>query len=371
MRLVSKQARGPGLGYAAATMDQPSPDFPRPVSVRTAIPGWWRSALASTLLIPALVAGGLLYHTDYFALSPGPATDVSQLIRVEGGSQDSRGAFLITTVSVTIDTISLFDYLRASIDPAIEALPREVLVGPGLSDRQQDEVNQADMEQSKYAATVVAMRAAGLNVSPIAGARVIKVFSETPAEGVLRDGDVITSVGGVAVSSSQQMSEQIRSHPVGTKLNFGIIRAGKPERVTITTIADGSNPPRPIIGIRPDEAFRLPVDVTIDSQDIVGPSGGLVFSLAVADALTAGDLTRGHRVAATGTIALDGSVGRIGGIEQKVRGAEHVGAEIFLVPFDEAAQAEAVARSIKVYGVRDIADAIAVLDRLEPRKKAA
>ena len=322
--------------------------------------------LAATLLVPAMVAGGLLYHTDYYALSPGPATDVSQLIRVEGDRRESDGAFLITTVSVTLDTINVFDYLRASIDPAIEALPRSVLIGPGLSDEQQDEVNQADMEQSKYAATVVAMRAAGLNVSAISGARVIKVFSGTPAAGVLREGDVIVSVGGVAVSTVSAMSEAIRSHPAGTKLDFGIIRASKTMRVTITTIADSSQPPRPIIGIRPDEAFRLPVNVTIDSQDIVGPSGGLVFSLAVADALTPGDLTRGHRIAATGTIALDGTVGRIGGVEQKVRAAEYVGADVFLVPFDEAGQAEAVARSIKVYGVRDIADAIAVLDGLAP-----
>lgn len=359
-----------GLRYAAATMDDRA-DFPRPEPLKTRLPGWWRATLASTLLIPVLVAGGLLVRTDYFALSPGPATDVSGLIRVEGDARDSRGAFLITTVSVTIDTINYFDYLRASIDPAIEALPRQVLVGPGLSDEQQDELNQADMEQSKYAATVVAMRAAGLNVSPIAGARVIKVFSGTPAEKVLRDGDVITSVGGKAVATVDAMSEAIRSHPVGTKLDFGIIRGGKAMKVAMTTVSDGSNPPRPIIGIRPDEAFRLPVNVTIDSQDIVGPSGGLVFSLAVADALTPGDLTRGHTIAATGTIALDGSVGRIGGVEQKVRAAEHVGADVFLVPADEVAEAKAVARDIKVFGVRDIADAIAVLDQLEPIKRSA
>ncbi|HVL89657.1 MAG TPA: PDZ domain-containing protein [Actinomycetota bacterium] len=347
------------------------PEFPHPISIRSRIPGWWRATLASTLLIPALVAGGLLYHTDFFALSPGPATDVSGLIRVEGDKRDSRGAFLITTVSVTIDTINVFDYLRASIDPAIEALPRSVLVGPGLTDEQQDEVNQADMEQSKYAATVVAMRAAGLNVAPIAGARVIKVFSGTPAEKALRDGDVIVSVGGLAVGSVSEMSEAIRAHPVGTKLDFGIIRGGKAMKVAITTTADSSDPSRPIIGIRPDEAFRLPVNVTIDSQDIVGPSGGLVFALAVADALTPGDLTRGHKIAATGTIALDGTVGRIGGVEQKVRAAEHVGADVFLVPFDEQAQAKAVARSIKVFGVRDIADAVAVLDGLQPIKRAA
>jgi len=73
---------------------------------------------------------------------------------------------------------------------------------------------------------------------------------------------------------------------------------------------------------------------------------------------------------ATGTIALDGTVGLIGGIEQKVRAAEYVGADVFLVPAEEADQARAVARSIKIYGVRTFADAIDVLDRLAPLEAA-
>lgn len=340
---------------------------PATIPARSRIPGWWRAALASTLLVPVLVAGGLLYHTDDFALAPGPATDVSQLIRVDGDQRQSKGAFLITTVSVTFDTINVFEWIRAAIDPVIETVPRTALIGPGLSNQQQDERNQADMEQSKYAATVVAMRSSGLTVSPIPGVRVVKVFSG-PASAVLKDGDVIVSINGRAVPDIPRLSQAVGARPVGSEITIGYLRGEERRTATIKTSADPENPTRPVIGIRPDEAFRLPVRVNIDSQSIVGPSGGLVFTLAIADALTPGDLTRGHRIAATGTIALDGSVGQIGGVEQKVRAAEYAGADIFLVPADEVDQARAAARSIKVYGVRTFADAIAVLDGLEERK---
>lgn len=336
---------------------------------RSRIPGWWRATLASTLLIPAIVATGLLYHTDDFALSPGPATDVSQLIRVEGDRHESKGAFLITTVSVTLDTINLFERLRAAVDPAIVTVPRVVLIGPGLSDEQQSERNQADMEQSKYAATVVAMRSSGLTVSPIPGVRVVKVFSG-PAAAVLQDGDVIVTINGRAVPDIARLGEAVGARPVGSPIQIGFLRGTQRRSATIKTSSDPNDPARPIIGIRPDEAFRLPVNVTINSQGIVGPSGGLVFTLAVADALTPGDLTRGHRIAATGTIALDGTVGRIGGVEQKVRAAEYAGADVFLVPADEVNEAKAVARSIKVFGVRTFADALDVLDELKERKAA-
>ena len=357
-------------------MDTPSGFMPVPTleggathPVRVRLPGWWRSTLAATLLIPVVVAVGLLYHTDNFALSPGPATDVSQLIRVDGDRRESKGAFLITTVSVTLDTINVFEWIRAAVDPAIEVRRRVELVGRGLSDEQQDEQNQADMEQSKYAATVVAMRAAGLTVSPIPGVRVVKVFSG-PAASVLKDGDVIVSINGRAVADRDELGDAVGARPVGSRIAVGFLRGAERRSATVVTTGAPDDASRPIIGIRPDEAFRLPVGVTIDSQGIVGPSGGLVFTLAVADALTAGDLTRGHRVAATGTIALDGTVGLIGGIEQKVRAAEYVGADVFLVPAEEADQARAVARSIKIYGVRTFADAIDVLDRLAPSKAA-
>lgn len=67
-------------------------------------------------------------------------------------------------------------------------------------------------------------------------------------------------------------------------------------------------------------------------EDIGGPSAGLMFTLAVVDKLSPGELTGGKFIAGTGTISESGEVGPIGGITHKIRAAKDAGAEVFLTP---------------------------------------
>ena len=75
--------------------------------------------------------------------------------------------------------------------------------------------------------------------------------------------------------------------------------------------------------------------VRIDSAKIGGPSAGLMFSLEVLNRLMPEDLTRGYRIAGTGTISPDGQVGQIGGIEYKITAAAEKGAEPSFCPADK------------------------------------
>jgi PDZ domain-containing protein len=118
----------------------------------------------------------------------------------------------------------------------------------------------------------------------------------------------------------------------------------------IELIAAGGDDDRTIIGFQPFDTARadLPFDVDIDSGAIGGPSAGLAFTLTLIDELTPGELTGGRRVAVTGTISLDGTVGAIGGLAQKTSAVRQQGATVFLVP---TAQGEAdIARAREVAG---------------------
>src|SRR6185295_15231828 len=116
-------------------------------------------------------------------------------------------------------------------------------------------------------------------------------------------------------------------------------------------------------GTRADAKFDFPVNVDIDSGSVGGPSAGLAFTLGVIDALTPGELTGGQKVATTGTISLDGSVGPIGGIKQKVFTVERAGVKVFLVPASEAADARDAAgnRGLKIIPVENVDDALKAL----------
>jgi PDZ domain-containing protein len=136
------------------------------------------------------------------------------------------------------------------------------------------------------------------------------------------------------------------------------------ETVTLGTRTDGNSwgflgvTLQDRVSVRDD----LPVKLSIDSGSIVGDSAGLAFTLSIIDDLTPGELTGNHRVAVTGTISLDGSVGAIGGVQQKVVAARRAKSAIMIVPGDNFAEAQAKAgNSIKVVAVKSLDDALNVL----------
>lgn len=331
-------------------------------------PRWRMGAAAATLLAIALGTGSFV-RLPYYSIVPGPARDVVGLVHVTGErTYPVRGALLLTTVAVSGRAITLYDGLASLFDPATELIPSSSLLG-GHTPQQEDEFNVARMLESKYAAAVVALRAIGRQVPSIPGGRLVYVFPDSPSSRVLKNGDVVTAVDGKPVADIQALSAAIRKHTPGDTLRLAVDRGGVRHTFTIgtTTAKDESGKSYAAIGVWLAPAFRLPVDIAIDTQDIGGPSGGLVFALTIADVLTPGDLTKGHKIGVTGTIDIGGNVGEIGGIEQKVRAAERAGADVFIAPASEAIVAQRVSSKIRVVGVKTFAEAYALLQTLTPR----
>ncbi len=144
-------------------------------------------------------------------------------------------------------------------------------------------------------------------------------------------------------------------------------RDGKVLSVTVRTVPSPDDPARAIIGIRVAQAadIELPIKVSIDLGGVGGPSAGLPFALDVLQELGR-DIDRGRRVAATGEIELDGSVGPIGGVKQKVFGARRAGADVFLVPAgDNADEARRYAGKLRIVPVESFQQALSALRTLQ------
>jgi len=127
-----------------------------------------------------------------------------------------------------------------------------------------------------------------------------------------------------------------------------------------------AQPDRAFLGVVVEtrSTYTLPFDVNIDVGQIGGPSAGLALTLGLLDVLSNGELTGGHRVAATGTISLDGAVGDVGGVAQKAVAVRKAGAQIFLVPPQELGNAKSHAGSMKVYAVSTLQQALDDLQAL-------
>lgn len=345
---------------------EPFPPFPSPKRRR------WPSLAAGGALALILALVGTLVEIPYYTLGPGPARDVAELVRISGERvYPSKGSFVLTTVAVSPGPVSLFGALEGWLDPAVAVVHRDAVISRGLTDRQQDQLNAQLMEQSKYEATVVGLKAAGFTVKPLAGARVVSVVPDAPADGQLVAGDLIIEVDGARVRDVPSTIAAIRKRRVGAAVALEVLRGEERKRLTLRSAESPTDKGVPIVGASLAPAFRLPFEVSITSFDIGGPSAGLMFALAVADVLTPDDLTRGRRVAGTGTIDLSGKVGGVGGVALKVAAAEQVGAEVFLVPKKEVEEATRAATEVTVIGVGTLDEALAALRSLGEARPAA
>jgi PDZ domain-containing protein len=188
------------------------------------------------------------------------------------------------------------------------------------------------MDQSQIAATAVALRA--LHQYPknhADGALIENVVPNCPADGKLYPGDIITSVDGTAVHTAAQASKLFDRIPASQPLHFDLNVDGQTVQETFTRAPCGPKNEK-LVGISMIDA--LPLDVTFTSDEIGGPSAGLMWALGLYELLTPGDLTAGRTIAGTGELGPDGTVYPIGGIQDKVVAAQRAGATIFLAPKD-------------------------------------
>ncbi len=330
---------------------------------------WLGLTIGLTLLLGIVVVAFNL-ALPYYALAPGSARNVTPLIDTgKAPSFPPKGQVLLTTISLqqVHPVQALVGWLRSDVD----VVPEEKILPPDTSDQQYRQLNFQVMDQSKENAIVVALRLLGNDVKEQGeGAVVERVLPQFPAEGRLQPGDVIKAVDGKPVALVTDATTMIRSKKAGDSVTLDVVDAdgARPRQVTIPLAADPQQANRPVLGVLLQtfkRKFDLPVDVKIESANIGGPSAGLAFTLGVIDRLSEGELTGGRKVAVTGTIELDGSVGDVGGVAQKTSAVRAAGADVFIVPAGEYETAKARAgKKLLVIKVTTVQEALAALTSL-------
>ncbi|GAB3465598.1 PDZ domain-containing protein [Kineococcus endophyticus] len=307
---------------------------------------------SSTLLsLSAFVAIALaavfgIVHVPYVALSPGPVTDVlgspsdgKGLVEISGRqTYPTDGQLDLTTVSLRGGPgleMGLGETLLDWIDPDVNVVPRELYFPPQQSQEEADAQSAAEMTGSQTNAKVAALTELGIEVPSTTTTQVEEVNAQVPAADVLRPGDVVTSVDGRDVADFPALQAAVRALPGDAEVRLGITRGGQARTVTTRTVAANGTT---LLGITPHVDYRFPFTIDIAIDDVGGPSAGTMFALAIVDELTPGAMTGGQHIAGTGAIAADGTVQQIGGLRQKVIGAQQDGARWFLAPREECSQ---------------------------------
>lgn len=345
---------------------------------------WW--ILGSLAAVVGLVAGvAAVWEVPYYTISPGSVWPTGDLITVAGGeSFDSEGQIGFTTVSVSDGRISRLEQFLASRDPAVEVVPEEMFLGDQTPEENRER-NRQMMSDSREVATALAFETLGYEVAVPYGARVLAVDPNLPAAGVLSVGDLIVEAEGEPIETWEDLVGVLDPLSAGDEVTLEVAPAPEDpdeavvsaeslpdaelETVTARLVEfddpDDDLPPRDILGVVGETAVTLdfPFEVSIDTGAVGGPSAGLALTLAILDELTPEDLTGGQLVATTGTIGLDGTVGLVGGVEQKVYAARRAGVDLFLVPTDEYDEAAAAADDdLRVVPVDTLDDALVALE---------
>jgi PDZ domain-containing protein len=327
----------------------------------------WRWIISGFIGIALVFAAFFIPIPALFEYLPGPAPNVQDLVEVTGPqTYSSEGEMFITTVSVDI-SVTFAEWVVSAFDDQKTVVSRQQVTGGGSLQQLQKE-QEAEMQDSNRQAEAVALSALGLGKPQGDGAKVVETLADSPAAGVLESGDLITKVDGEPIATTCDVGRIIGTHDVGDTVDITVRRGGKTHSFHVGTTGDPNDPKAPIIGVSMRNVnyhFKPGVAVDFHPGNIAGPSAGLMFALSIYDQLTAEDLTGGRKIAGTGTIACDGGVGPIGGVEEKVAGAEDAGAEIVLAPTVDYAAAKAVAGDIDVVEVSTFTDAVNYLEGLQ------
>ncbi len=315
-------------------------------------------------LVVAFLVGAALIPLPYYLFKPGSVRDTEPLISVSGTEvYPSDGSIGYTTVSLRQAT--LLRLVQGWLDDDIDVFPRDDVLG-GRDVDENHELNLQMMTDSKEVATFVALDRLGYDVTMSVGQAVNDVVPDSPADGVIEPGDVITAIDGETFDDPDDLTRLLGDEVPGDLVTVSLQTApGEEEDVEIALEASPDDPNRAIMGVQLTPIamdFEFPFDVTIDTGDVGGPSAGLAFTLALIDDLTPGDLTGGADVAVTGTIQPDGTVGPIGGAGQKAAAVREDGLDLFLVPSDDYEDAVAHAGDdLEVVAVDTIDEALDAL----------
>ena len=325
---------------------------------------WALAGAAATIFAVAWFAPA----RDYLYV-PNKATPVADKVDVPGEKPDA-GEGGIYYVDVTIRRATWAERLLPFLRPdGATLVPQSEVVPPGSCFQARHEDGLKEMARSEEVAAAVALRAAGYEVRTDArGALVEAVATDAPAAAKLRSGDVIVAGAGTGNPHARAAAPPVRGGPArrrrrpsGAPRREDADPHGPHRRVAQSARTRDHRDPR-----RPGRDIELPVKVKINLGGVGGPSAGLPFALDVLQELGT-DVDKGRRVVATGEIALDGTVGPIGGVKQKTFGARRAHADVFLVPAGEnAAEARRYAGNLRIIPVESFQQALSALRTLPP-----
>jgi PDZ domain-containing protein len=325
------------------------------------------------LILFIVTSSSALIPTDYYFMSPGPPYQWD----IEYGDIDNYlfegNLFQLT---VRRDEANALIYFWSLLNDSYDLYPREVILPDGVTPQELSEISIQNMRTSENVAIAVALKNLGYEIDTKGdGVSVVGLLDDSPVKDKLKKGDLLNSINNIEIFSATEFIATLRTYSIGETVSIGLLREvdGVKEQMYIETtlIEHVEYKGEPMVGFLAttvNERFDFPFEIDIKTGNVGGPSAGLMMALNVYNNLIPEDITNSKIIAGTGTIEIDGSVGPVGGIKQKIIAAKRAGAELILVPvanFEEAKPFETDKTAI--VAVDSFDEALAVISQYSSR----
>ncbi|MBC8080670.1 MAG: PDZ domain-containing protein [Gorillibacterium sp.] len=322
----------------------------------------------------------VFYPLPYYIYQPGTAENIRSMVIVNKETPPDAGSFMLTTVGVM--NANALTYVWAELtDKELKQRKNVLLAGETEEEYNQRQVY--SMVSSQSNAILAAYHKLGIPYHfKTESIMVMHLVPGMPAASILRVGDVLLKMDGKVMESAKQLVSYLSGKKAGDSLSVTFRRGDKvlEKQVALDYLPEepaesgkAAKPRRVGVGISYNflmsvQPENLENHIKIQAGEIGGPSAGLMFTLEIINHLLPEDISKGHRVAGTGTIIEDGTVGPIGGIPYKVIAAHREKAEIFFAPKENAAdaikQAEKLKTKMKIVTISTLSEAMDYLEQL-------
>ncbi len=310
------------------------------------------------IILCVVIAFVMLFKLPYNLYTGGGILDINDKVEVENANKSvgTLNMAYIKQVRATIPTYLLsyiFNWDREKIE--------DTLVDENDTPEDLWKRERLYMEEANTSALISAFRLANESIE-ITKEKAIVLYIVSEAKTNLKIGDEIINIDGVVVHETNDLTDVVSSHQVGDKLTIKVLRNDK-EIDCYAEVINLEEEKKVGVALIKNYEYKTnrKVKFNFDSNE-AGPSGGLMISLEIYNQLTSDDITKGEKIAGTGTIDENGKVGTIGGVKYKLKGAESDKAKVFFVPsgnYDEAIKEKKEHNyKIEVIKVETIDDAI-------------
>ena len=315
------------------------------------------------LIIWGIIIFLFFYEFPYVIYTPGGIVNLEDRIEVEN-SRDTEGSLNMSYVSLVKGTLPMI--LLSYCLPNWDLVKSSEITAPDESVDELLELEKLYMQSSIDNATILAYEKAGKELNITREVNNI-VYISDDADTDLEIYDELLTADGIEVNDVAELREIVNSKNEGDSITFLVNRNGK-EKECSAKIYNTEDGLKVGVSFLTTYEYETNPEISVATKaSESGSSGGLMLTLAIYNAITDEDITKGRTVVGTGTISLDGTVGAIDGVKYKILGAVKSDAEIFLCPMENYEEALSVKDEfnldIEIHGVATFDEALEYLKK--------